>query len=94
MGNFGRRIQRKQGQALGQLGQATKQLTDLNAYLKELPEVAQRLKETSEVLEAVIQDQEALNKEHEFLLFLIQKTTGLTPEQESQYRAEWEQRGT
>jgi len=84
-----RKIQRKKAQAIGQLGQATKQLTDLNVFLQHLPEMAKRLEETGQVLDAILKDMDTLSKEHEFTLDLLRRITHLTPEQEDQYRAEW-----
>jgi DNA repair ATPase RecN len=84
-----RKLQRKKAQAMGQLGQATKQLTDLNGFLQHLPEMVKRLEDTGQVLDAVLTDMDTLSKEHEFTLYLLRRTTSLTSEQEAQYRAEW-----
>jgi DNA repair ATPase RecN len=84
-----RKLQRKKAQAMGQLGQATKQLADLNGFLQHLPEMVKRLEETSQVLDAVLTDMDTLSKEHEFTLYLLRQTTSLTSEQEAQYRAKW-----
>ena len=87
--SFNRKMQRTKAKALGQLGQATQQIADLNVYLKELPEVAQKLRETGQVLEAVLNDMETLSKEQEFTLFMVRQVMALTSEQEERYRAEW-----
>jgi len=84
-----RRLARKQaGQTLTEMSKATVQLSELNGHLQNLSEVSQKLTETSKILDALTDDYQTLADELEFTQFVLRRVTGLTPEQEAEYRSE------
>lgn len=94
MGSMGRKVRRAQGggskfgKTLTQLGETTKQVTELQTHLAHLPEVSQKLTDTGKILEAVINDHEALSAENELIWHILRKELALTPEKEAKYRQE------